>query len=246
MTRDSERRDIHSSGVPVICQSCEARHRGVCGALSPEQLTELSKHTKRTAFARSRNLVSAGEPFKHYSNIIGGVVKLTKLMADGREQIVGLQFAPDFLGRPFTETSDYSAESTTDVRLCSFPKAVLEQLIKQSPELEHRLYQQSLKELDEARDWMLTLGRKTAGEKVASFLCLIADHIDPESAQQEDEVQFRLPLTRAEMAEFLGLTIETVSRHMTKLKKAGLIDLLDTKTVKIRSKKKLRGAAGIV
>ena len=132
MTND-ERKDIHNSDVPIVCQSCEARHRGICGALNGEQLLKLSKHTKRTSFSSSEQLVPEGEDVERYANILSGVVKLSKLLADGRQQIVGLQFAPDFLGRPFKQKSNTSAEAATEVRLCTFPKAVLGRFNKASP-----------------------------------------------------------------------------------------------------------------
>ena len=163
--------------------------------------------------------------------MIKGVVKLTKLMADGRQQIVGLQFSPDFLGRPFRKQNDSYAEAANQVHLCSFPRTVLDEMVKQSPELEHRLHQQALKQLDEARDLMLTLGRKTATEKVATFLHMIAIHNDPELDDDSGQVEFELPLKRADIADFLGLTIETVSRQMTKLRKAGVIDIRNNRTI---------------
>ena len=124
----STRRDIHNSELPVVCQACEARHQGVCGALSPTQLTELSKHTRRTTLDAATQLLADQEPITEYANILSGIVKLTKIMADGRQQIVGLQFAPDFLGRPFKEESDVFAESATEVTLCSFSKFVRDRI----------------------------------------------------------------------------------------------------------------------
>ncbi len=239
----AERKDIHNSQVPVVCQSCEARHRGVCGALTPGQLTELSKFASRIAIDEETELFGADQDAGHYSNILSGVVKLSKLMADGRQQIVGLQFAPDFLGRPFAHGGQVSAEAATLVRLCSFPRNVLERIISQSPEMEHRLHEQTLKELDEARDWMLTLGRKTAAEKIASFLLLIAMHIDPERSQDVTEFDIELPLKRADIADFLGLTIETVSRQLTKLRKQGAIEVKDRRTVRIKNLPALRNVA---
>ena len=94
-----------------------------------------------------------GEETRRYANILSGVVKLIMLMPDGRQQIVGLKFAPDFLGRPFRESSDVSAEAASTVRICSFPKSALEGIVRHSPELEHRLHEQSLRQLDEAREW---------------------------------------------------------------------------------------------
>lgn len=228
---DVERKDIHNSEVPLLCRACEARHRGVCGALKPEQLIELARHATRKRVEPGTELYGESRQGSTYSNIIAGVVKLTKMMADGRQQIVGLQFAPDFLGRPFRAQSDLTADAATDVSICSFPKSAIERMIGETPELEHRLLQQTLKELDEARSWMLTLGRKTAAEKVASFLLLIATHVDPES--ESDSSEFELPLTRSDIADFLGLTIETVSRQLTRLRKDGVITIVNNRHVTV-------------
>ena len=227
----TERLDIHNSEIPLVCRSCEARHRGICGALPPDELVFLSKHTSKHDFDSGQELVPAGEETATYSNILSGVVRLSKLMADGRQQIVGLQFAPDFMGRPFRKSSEVNVDAATGVRVCSFPRSVLEEIIGRVPALEHRLHEQTLKELDEARDWMLTLGRKSAEEKVASFLHLIAAHIDPE--REDGPVEFELPLRRADIADFLGLTIETVSRQLTRLRKRGVIEIRNNRTVTV-------------
>ena len=222
----TERKDIHNSKIPIVCQSCEARHRGICGALSGDQLLKLSKFTNQVTYNSSQQLVPEGEEVERYANILSGVVKLSKLLTDGRQQIVGLQFAPDFLGRPFKDKSETSAQAATDVRLCTFPKNILEEMIKKSPELVHILHEQVLQELDEARDWMMTLGRKTASEKVASFLYLIGTNIDPEAEKANANTDFQIPMNRSDIADFLGLTIETVSRQLTKLRKSGVIEIL--------------------
>lgn len=238
---DVQRKDIHSSDVPVVCRSCEARHGGVCSALTPAQLGELSKHASRRIIAAGNEVIGQGESISSYSNILKGVVKLSKVMADGRQQIVGLQFAPDFMGRPFLGESRMAAEAATDTEICVFPRRAIERMIGAAPQLEHRLHNQALKELDEARDWMLTLGRKTAQEKVASFLSLIARNSDPEA---DDRSVFELPLSRADIADFLGLTIETVSRQLTRLRKDGIIRIENNRHVTVPSIERLEMAAG--
>jgi CRP/FNR family transcriptional regulator, anaerobic regulatory protein len=237
---NTARKDIHNSNIPVLCRACEARHRGICGALTPVQLVELNRHTKQHEYESGKELQAAGEDVQRYSNILRGVVKLTKLLADGRQQIVGLQFAPDFTGRPFRKQSDVIADAATSVQVCSFPRTVLEDIIKDSPELGHRLHEQALDELDEAREWMLTLGRKNASEKVASFLFLIASHADPEVDAHKGPIEFELPLKRSDIADFLGLTIETVSRQITKLRKTGVIEVENNRTVSVPSLERLR------
>ncbi len=240
----SERKDVHTDGIPVLCASCEARHRGICGALEPEQLVALARSSSKHMAAEGVELVGDAETIERYSNVLSGVVKLTKTLSDGRQQIVGLQFAPDFLGRPFKVESAINAEAATPVGLCSFPKAAVERMMKASPELEHRLYQQTLRELDEARSWMVTLGRKTAAEKIASNLLLIARHIDPTASQDSDTAVFDLPLTRADIGDFLGLTIETVSRQITKLRTDGVITVENNRHVTVHSLDRLERRAG--
>jgi CRP/FNR family transcriptional regulator len=225
MNPHPDRKDIHTAGIPVLCAACEARHNGVCGALEPDQLMTLAKTSYKHTVREGSELIGDAEKIESYSNILSGVVKLTKTLGDGRQQIVGLQFAPDFLGRPFKVESAINAEAATELSLCSFPRAAIERMMKDSPHLEHRLLTQTLRELDEARDWMVTLGRKTALEKVASFLLLIARHIDPTADPKQKSVTFDLPLTRADIADFLGLTIETVSRNLTKLRTRRIIEL---------------------
>ena len=231
---DDTRKDIHTAGVPRICQACEARHKGICGGLESEQLLELSRHTKIRTVPIGTELLIEGEHAGTFANILSGVVKLSKLMVDGRHQIVGLQFAPDFVGRPFSEESLVAAESATEVTLCTFPSDVLESMASKSPGLGHMLLSQSLAELDEARDWMLTLGQRTAEERVAHFIYTIALHIDPYRGVDGDQpVEIELPLSRADIADFLGLTIETVSRQFTRLRNQGVIAKLDGRKIRI-------------
>ena len=229
----AERLDIHNSEIPEVCAACEARHGGICAALDPQQLLALSKSSSRHRITSGSELVGDVEAVDHYSNVLSGVVKLTKTLSDGRQQIVGLQFAPDFVGRPFKDESALNAEAATDVALCSFPKAALERMMRETPGLEHRLLRQTLKELDEARDWMVTLGRKSAAEKVASLLLLIARNINPYGDPESESAEFDLPLTRADIADYLGLTIETVSRQLTKLRTEGVIDIRNNRHITV-------------
>ncbi|MFN7010842.1 MAG: Crp/Fnr family transcriptional regulator [Allorhizobium sp.] len=239
---DAHKKHIGECEAPAVCKACEARHGGICATLSNPQLVELNKHSTRRKIDAGNEVIGQGERVGSYSNILNGVVKLSKMMADGRQQIVGLQFAPDFLGRPFYSESSVTAEAATETEICSFPRPIIDRMVGEAPDLERKLHSQSLKELDEARDWMLTLGRKTAQEKVASFLYLIATHIDPE--RSGNSATFDLPLSRADIADFLGLTIETVSRQMTKLRKDNIIVIENNRHVIVPDTRRLRYAAG--
>ncbi|OCJ05320.1 transcriptional regulator [Rhizobium sp. AC44/96] len=236
------RKDIHNSNIPVRCLSCEVRHKGMCGALSESELVSLSAHTRLTNYDAGEELAGEKMPAESYATVIRGVVKLTKTLEDGRQQIVGLQFAPDFLGRLNADENAVSVEAASDVNLCRIPKATLERMVKTNPSLADRLMAQTLRELDEARDWMVTLGRKTAAEKVASFLLLIATHLDPEA--KGEGRRFDLPLSRADIADFLGLTIETVSRQMSKLKADGVISIAANRHIEVPKLSKLKACCG--
>jgi CRP/FNR family transcriptional regulator, anaerobic regulatory protein len=231
--------DVHSAEVPVLCLSCEARHKGVCGALSAGQLIELSKHTRRTTLHPNDVFAYEGEALERYANILMGVVKLTKMTRDGRQQIVGLQFAPDLLGRPLNPNTSTTIEAATEVKVCAFPRAIVDKMLASTPELEHRMFLQTAKELEEAHELMLALGRKTALERVASFIWYIGTHIDPEHVGQPVRY-FALPLSRTEMADFLGLTLETVSRQITKLRKLEVIRVTNNRDIEVPDMAKLK------
>lgn len=234
------RSDIQNLPMPPLCQACEARH-GFCQALTAEQQLSLSRHTRRVHYAAGAELLADAAPITSYGNVLSGVVKLSKVLEDGRQQVVGLQFAPDLLGRLFASESRVTAEAASDVDLCMVPRTALEALLRDNPELEHAIMLQTLRELDEARDWMVTLGRKTAAEKVASFLYLIASHSDP---APDNITSFDLPLSRADIGDFLGLTIETVSRQMSKLKADGVIGIENYRHVSVPDVARLRVRCG--
>lgn len=243
--QSNDTKNNRSSDIPKVCKSCEARHGGICEALNTAELLVLNKVANRREWPAGTELIRHAEEIHTYSNVIGGVVKLTKTMTDGREQIVGLQFAPDFLGRPFQDESKVCAEASTRVSLCTFPKSAIDNLLENSSDLKQRLLEQSLTELDEARDWMLALGRKTASEKVAGFIHMIARRIDPEAVPETNTISFDLPLSRADIADFLGLTVETVSRQLTKLRKAGVVEIDHNRHFVIPDINRLERFAGV-
>jgi CRP/FNR family transcriptional regulator len=230
------------------CESCPVRHTAVCGALSDLELNALSKINRQRKIASGQVILSDQDASGFFANVLSGTVKLIKTMPDGRQQIVGLLFSPDFLGRAFSFNNPYFAEAATDVELCCFPHDEFQRVIDEYPGLQHRLFENALDELDAAREWMLLLGRKTAEEKIASFLMLLAKrsllvgcahHLPPSIAT------FALPLTRADIADYLGLTIETVSRQLTRLKSRGIIKMVSNRVISVPEVSVLAEVAGI-
>jgi CRP/FNR family transcriptional regulator len=201
--------------------------------MSDAALTRLV-HRRR---APAGNLILDGEHDPGWiAVILSGVVKLLKTAADGRRQIVGLQFPGQFVGRPGGKPSPFLAEAASDVDLCCFAGSSFETAMRENRDLEHVVMHQTLEELDVAREWMFVLGRKTAQEKVASLLLLMAHHLAPEPANVPSAgkaIEFELPLSRTEMAEYLGLTIETVSRQISNLKAHGVISIRGARVVSV-------------
>ncbi len=232
---------------PSRCSTCAVRNQAVCGALNDVELQRLSQISRARKVKAGQIIISDEQPADFFANIISGVVKLTKTMPDGRQQIVGLLFAPDFLGRAYSTHSSSFAEASTDVDLCCFPHDSFERILKEFPDLEHRLFEHTLDELDSAREWMLLLGRKTAEEKVASLLFMIAKRstqVGCACIPADTSPKFELPLTRADMADYLGLTIETVSRQITRLKTKNIIRLTDNRHFEVPELYALAEVAG--
>lgn len=228
------------------CDACIAKHKGLCSVLSRDELSRLGAVARRRRFAAGQTIVDDQQELQYLANVLSGVIKLTKTLVDGREQIVGLQFPADFVGRPLGGPSSFRAEAAIDVELCTFARPRFEQVMREVPGVERRLLQHTLDALDTARAWMVLLGRKTATEKVASFLLILAQRFRGSAgagSERVNAVRFELPLTRGEMADFLGLTIETVSRNMTRLRSIGVIRLEGMRTVILPDIKRLVAAS---
>nr|WP_282572061.1 Crp/Fnr family transcriptional regulator [Roseomonas acroporae] len=209
---------------------------------------------RHRSLARGQTLIWAGEEALVCANLLSGVLKLSAATADGREQIVGLLYPADFVGRPYAEDAEHTVTALTDAELCVFPRRPFEAALENHVHMERLLLRRTLAALDDARGRMLMLGRKTAEEKVASFLLDMGAHLGaahpggagrcaPGKAAPASPAAFELPLTRAQIADVLGLTIETVSRQMTKLRRDGLIDLPAGRSVLIRNRPGLQERA---
>lgn len=208
------------------CADCPIRHRAVCARCETDELEQLEAIKYYRNYEAGQTVVWAGDSMDFVASVVRGVASLTQTMEDGRRQMVGLLLPSDFLGRPSREKAPYDVIATTDLQLCCFRRAPFQNMIDTTPHISQRLLEMTLDELDAAREWMLLLGRKTAREKIASFLAIIARR-DAQVQQTiaQGEVGFDLPLTREAMADYLGLTLETVSRQMSSLKRDGVISL---------------------
>lgn len=204
------------------CAACDIRDLSFCAALSEDELVQLRAITTDVRVDAHKTIVSEADPAVHVFNVTSGAVKLYKLLIDGRRQITGFLFPGDFLGVALNDIYAYSAEAVSAVTLCRYDRAKLEKMLDQFPALERRLLGITANELIVAQDQMLLLGRKTAQERVVTFLLNLSRRAQ-NRGQAGDLVP--LPMTRADIADYLGLTVETVSRTFSRLRKINAISL---------------------
>jgi CRP/FNR family transcriptional regulator len=227
----------------AACDTCVVRNRAICSSLDSDELAALNSIGRRRNLSAGESLMWEGEDSVLVANVINGVLKLSTGTEDGREQIVGVVYPSDFIGRPFGSTTGHGVTALTDARVCVFSRKDFDAFAREHPALEHKLLQRTLGELDRTRRWMLLLGRKSASEKVATFLLDMSERlVEPGCAASTSGGplrRFTLPFSRQQVADVLGLTIETVSRQFTRLKADGVIDLPSRREVQILDREAL-------
>lgn len=222
------------------CANCEARALSVCGRLDALDLGALNGLSERLEFAAGHALVAEGDAAAHVFNVTSGSLRVFKMLSDGRRQITGFLFAGDILGLATGDTYAFSAEALEPSTACRFRRIEYLDLLRTTPTLTYALMERANHDLAAAQNQMLLLGRKTALERVATFLLELPRH-DPARPAQAGHV--RLPMKRAEIGDYLGLTIETVSRTLTRLRTQGVIRLISLAELQIQKPRTLKRLA---
>lgn len=227
------------------CGDCPIRHQAVCARCEPDELQLLEQMKYYRSYEAGQQIAWAGDEMGFVGSVVTGVANLSKTLKDGRRQMVGLLLPSDFVGRPGRSSSPYDIVASSDLTLCCFRRKPFEALINSTPNVADRLLSMTLDELDAARNWMLILGRKTAREKIASLLAILARRESSLGFRPKPApIELELPLTREAMADYLGLTLETVSRQMSALKSEGIIELSSARRVKVPNLARLIEVAG--
>jgi CRP/FNR family transcriptional regulator len=231
--------------APHECADCPIRHRAVCARCEADELEQLDQLKYYRSFEAGQTLIWSGDHMDFVGSVVTGIATLTQTMEDGRTQMVGLLLPSDFVGRPGRDSAAYDVVATTNIVMCCFRKKPFEEMMVRTPHIAQRLLEMTLDELDAAREWMLVLGRKTAREKIASLIAIIARRDAAlKMAGMRGPLVIDLPLTREAMADYLGLTLETVSRQVSALKKDGVIALEGKRRVTIPDFNRLLDEAG--
>ena len=238
--------DAHQ--VPERCGTCAIRQSGICGVLTGEEVNRLSDVAYHRQYRPGETILLYDDNPDFLSAMRSGVVKQSKVLLDGRQQIVGLLFPPDFLGGIFSRPIPYFVQAITDVELCCFRRADFETMLRDHPDMSRHMVEHSLDKLNTAHDWMVLLGRKTAEERVASLLYLLVTRSklikNRDSHTETDKTSFEVHLKREEMADFLGLTYETVIRQIKALNQENIIRLNGRREFSVPNLAALARAAG--
>lgn len=202
------------------CQDCKVRLFSVCGALESSELDALDRISQVRHFPAKTMLFDQGALAGCVFNVTEGMVRLYKSLPDGRRQIVGFALPGDFLGLALQDRYGVAAEAINQVRVCRFVRSAFSAFVDDKPHLLRRLHEFAGHELSLAQDQMLLLGRRGADEKLAAFLLNLQARYGRIGATS---VVVPLPMSRQDIADYLGLTIETVSRTFTRFARDKLL-----------------------
>lgn len=222
------------------CFGCAVREISLCGVLESDELRAYKQTGTKVAYEAGATIFFEGDRADSVYTVTSGTLRLSKLLPDGRRQIAGFIFPGNFLGITMEEEHAFTAEAITPAELCRFSRPRFEVYLENHPQMERRLYALVAHELAAARQQVVLLGRKTATERVVSFLLMLGSRCRKDGGLA-DEVH--LPMTRADIADYLGLRIETVSRELSALKAARLIQLTGPHSARLLEKRRLEALA---
>jgi CRP/FNR family transcriptional regulator len=223
--------DTRSRAVPAPesrCAQCAGRQQSICADLPPDVLGEIARIGRVRRLRRGEVLSWEGDETYDVGNVRDGALKLTASLRDGREQILGVAWPGSFVGELFADQWTHRATALASTTVCVYRRADLNALAVCYPEIATSLLRRFSNDLDTARRSILSLGRKTAEERVASML------VDMRRSTPCDMTGATpMSLNRQQMADLLGLTIETVSRKIRRFERAGIIQLIGTRLFRV-------------
>lgn len=220
-----------------MMQTMERRHGsdGRRPAIQPfiqptprDALDLLEQFGNTVSVQREQEIHGQGEQASSCYRILSGCVRMVKLMEDGRRQIGEFLMAGDLLGFDALDTHDFAAEAVSHVVLRRYPRRMVDALAESNVGLARRLRDLTSVSLRTAHTRLLLLGRKTASERIATFLLEMAERLPQGRAHVLD-----LPMSRTDMADHLGLTIETVCRILAHLRRDGTV-VIERGSIEIR------------
>ena len=209
------------AAASLSCSTCPVRDRAACSALDEEQRTELARLGSHRTLRRGETLFAAGDDNAICATLISGALKISSFDEDGTEHILSLVHPAGFVGEMFAPLARHDVIALTDSELCLFTRDRYEAAASRFPALGQALLRRASEDLFESRALIALMTGRTASQRVAGFLMAMANAASDSPCHPTP--RFDLMLTRGELASVLGLTIETVSRQLTRLERDGVI-----------------------
>jgi CRP/FNR family transcriptional regulator, anaerobic regulatory protein len=217
----------------LACDSCPVRDRAACSALSAGERTKLARIGRHRDVKRGETVMAAGDENVACATLISGALKITSYDREGTERILSLVHPAGFVGEMFAPLAHHDVVALADSRLCVFSRKEYEAAVQEFPALATALLRRSATDLFETRSLIDLMGRRSAETRVAGLVDAFSKAASDSPCHPAS--QFELPLTRGEMAGLLGLTIETVSRQLSRLERQGLIKRQGARGIEIRN-----------
>ena len=195
----------------------------ICRSLEPKTLADLRTLGTMQRLQPEQPIFHEGDPARRVFMLTLGALKIYTLLGDGRRQVTGFMFPGDFLGVTVDDEYAFTVEALQPSELYWFSREAFDRFVENNPSVERELYRLAAHELAAAQQQMVLLGRKTAAERVASFFLALLQRA--EKVSNRGASRFDLPMSRLDIADYLGLTKETVSRMLAELRGLGLIRL---------------------
>ncbi|MDO9709028.1 Crp/Fnr family transcriptional regulator [Paracraurococcus lichenis] len=213
-------RQTELAAAAQVCDRCGSRVAGLCQPLDSAALDEISSEAQQMTMPAHAAVFREGDPAGRIFTLVDGFAKLTRLLPDGKQQVVGFRFAGDVIGYTTLPTYPFDAELLTESRLCRLDRGQLDALLRRYPTLERRMLDLCVQELTATQEQLVTVGRRSAEARVAAFLLSL---VEASRRRNRPCSVLEMPMTRSDIADFLGLTLETVSRSLTAFRKRGWI-----------------------
>lgn len=229
---DAPHREPHTG-----CRGCLTRHLAVCASLPAEDTHDLEAVAGRLRLPAGATLAREGAPRREVYTLTAGMLRQVRLLPDGRRLVAGFLLTGDFIGLTGSARHRHTIEAITDTVLCAFPLQDMRALCARHPALESGLLGHACEELDATRANLMTLARMTPLERLAGFLLHMADRQHPRGGARG---WVDLPMTRVDIADHLGLTVETVSRSFTRLRRDDAVRFDDPHRIALHAPDRLR------
>ena len=223
------------------CRDCAVGTSAVCSTLDVTALADLRNQGSSIQLAAGQPLFHQGDPADRTFSLTSGVVKLYSVLPDGRRQVIAFHFPGEFIG--FSPSEDYhcTAEAVSAATLCRFETGRFEQFARSSDELARSRHERVARDLVAAQTRAMVLGQAAARELLAHFLCDVHRRSQARPAGASGIVP--LPMSRSDIAEYLGLAKETVSRELSALRATGIVRTISRNLLEIRDMERLRRLA---